>query len=400
MRYCKCIFLVLILVIIVQMPVLALQVGDTLTDFELKDLTGKNVRISDYRGEYVLFDVWATWCKPCVAAMGEYQKNLAQFKEAGVKLVAISVDARVEEPKEYVEKNKLTFTVLHDKKNFPTKIWGVKGIPTIFLVNPDGKVIFTEVGWASFATLWKNVKRAIEVSKKPPVQVTTLKEGTYTAKLVDLAEVFREMELPLQVDLRPFAASSSVKLKKEPNYEQVPKYANLNIAGKTYTIVAEKTGKADVATHLYIDFDGDLNLTDEGERIRLEVGTDDLGGVVSNWVGELSVPLTKDLTLVYRMAVYFTEDVSGYYVLPKRGYYTKLITEKNQVEAWAIDLNCNGYFGDGTDIFAVDLNQNGKFDTLNGEEWIFLKNLLQLSKNKYQVKITPTGKEITIKLAK
>lgn len=238
-----------------------------------------------------------------------------------------------------------------------------------------------------------------ENSTNSPIQVSQLKEGIYKSKLVDLNEVFTEMGLPLKIDSRSFLNTPEVKLKKEPAYERMPKYATINIAEKVITIVAEKTGKSEIETHLYVDFDGDQNLTDAGERIRLDVSTDDQGHLVSSWVGELAVAYGKEM-LTYRISIYFTASSAEYYLVPKKGYLVEMGSEKAPITGWLIDVNCNGNFADACDWFAVDLNQNNRFDALSGQEWTALKNPLQVGKNKYSIKINANGKEIVVKLAK
>lgn len=238
-----------------------------------------------------------------------------------------------------------------------------------------------------------------ENSANLPAQVSQLKEGIYKSKLVDLNQVFSEMALPLKIDSRSFESAPAVRLKKEPVYEQIPRYATLNIADKVITIVAEKTGKSEIETHLYVDFNGDLNLTEVNERIRLDVSTDDHGQLVSSWVGELTAPNGKDM-LTYRVAIYFTANSAEYYLVPKKGYAVEIVSEKTSVAGWLVDVNCNGKFTDPVDWFAVDLNQNNRFDTLAGQEWTALKSPLTVGKNKYSIKINANGKEIVVKLAK
>lgn len=158
-----------ILLLCFSFSVLALEEGEMLPDYDLKDLEGNDVKVSDYFGEYVLFDVWATWCGPCRKAMKAYLDNYEKFQQAGIKIVAISVDQKIDAAIEYVEKEKLPFIVLHDSKEQLdddskrlNQLWEVKGIPTMFLVDPEGKIVMKKVGFSTFDNLWEAMSPKIK----------------------------------------------------------------------------------------------------------------------------------------------------------------------------------------------------------------------------------------------
>ena len=158
----KVILLLIVVLLIFSTTTLALEEG-ILPDFELKDMAGNVVKVSDFFGQYVLFDVWATWCKPCCMALEAYVDNYDKFQDLDIKIVAISIDTNLKTIIKYVEEEQIPFTVLHDKKNLPNKYWGVRGIPAMFLVNPKGEIIMKHIGFGNFEMLWQDILTQIEL---------------------------------------------------------------------------------------------------------------------------------------------------------------------------------------------------------------------------------------------
>ena len=116
-------------------------------DFTLPDLDGNSVRLSDLRGRVVLINFWATWCPPCRAEMPSMNALYKDYREKGVEILAISGDVegrRVVAP--FVEKYGLLFPVLLDPRNEVGSRVRVRGIPSTYLLDKQGRVAGLEVG--------------------------------------------------------------------------------------------------------------------------------------------------------------------------------------------------------------------------------------------------------------
>ena len=116
-------------------------------DFTLPDLDGKSVRLSDLRGRVVLINFWATWCPPCRAEMPSMNDLYKDYRDKGLEILAISTDVdgrRVVAP--FVEKYGLTFPVLLDPKMDVGSGIQVRGIPSTYLLDKQGRVAGLEVG--------------------------------------------------------------------------------------------------------------------------------------------------------------------------------------------------------------------------------------------------------------
>jgi peroxiredoxin/protocatechuate 3,4-dioxygenase beta subunit len=124
---------------------LALKVGDNAPLFATVTTDGKPLRLEDFRGKYVLLDFWATWCGPCVAEMPNLKATYDKHKTDGrFAMMSLSVDAKAEQPIDFAKKNDIHWIqgFLGEWQQSPVPdLYGVEGIPSIFLISPDGKIM-------------------------------------------------------------------------------------------------------------------------------------------------------------------------------------------------------------------------------------------------------------------
>jgi len=116
-------------------------------DFVSPDLSGAPVRLSDHQGKVILLNFWATWCPPCRAEMPSMEKLYQAYRDRGLVILAISSDRggkSVVEP--YVQERGLTFAVLLDPEGEVFAQYGVRGLPTSYLLDRRGRVFSADVG--------------------------------------------------------------------------------------------------------------------------------------------------------------------------------------------------------------------------------------------------------------
>ncbi|MDQ7082775.1 MAG: TlpA disulfide reductase family protein [Aquificota bacterium] len=117
-----------------------LGVGKEAPDFRLKDLSGKEVSLSDFRGKVVLVNFWATWCPPCKEEIPIFQRVYKKYRDKGFEILAISSDSSPDPVKKFVKEYGLGFIVLYDDGSVAQK-YGIQGLPTSFLINREGKIV-------------------------------------------------------------------------------------------------------------------------------------------------------------------------------------------------------------------------------------------------------------------
>ena len=127
-------------------------------DFTMKDLDGKQVSLSSYKGKVVLLNFWATWCGPCKAEIPGFVELQEKYKDQLV-IVGFSVDDTAEKAREYATQYKMNYPILlgegrEDVQDAYGPIWG---IPASFIISKDGKVCRKHLGIAPKAVFEKEV---------------------------------------------------------------------------------------------------------------------------------------------------------------------------------------------------------------------------------------------------
>ncbi|PTX42193.1 peroxiredoxin [Christiangramia gaetbulicola] len=148
-------------------------------DFELTDLEGNTVKLSDLRGKTVILDFWATWCGPCKQSFPGMQKAVEEYSDnENVEFLFVNTwengDSRKRDVSEFIEENNYSFHVLMDEpvaegsREFTTTSnFGINGIPTKIIVGPEGKVNFKKVGYSgNNEKMLKEISLMIELTQE------------------------------------------------------------------------------------------------------------------------------------------------------------------------------------------------------------------------------------------
>ena len=115
-------------------------------DFELKDIDDNIHRLSDYRGKVVLVNFWATWCPPCRFELPSMEQLWQAIQKEGVIMLAINVGEDADTIFTFTSDYSVTFPLLLDRDSSVTKKYPVLGIPTSFILDPQGRIIYRAVG--------------------------------------------------------------------------------------------------------------------------------------------------------------------------------------------------------------------------------------------------------------
>jgi len=115
-------------------------------DFQLQNLDGQTVSLSDFRGKPVLLNFWASWCGPCVYEMPFIQQVHEEWAERGLVVLAVNQGESLSRVNKFLEDRNLSIPVLLDTNNAVGQKYRVVGIPTTYLIDEDGVIKGKKVG--------------------------------------------------------------------------------------------------------------------------------------------------------------------------------------------------------------------------------------------------------------
>jgi thiol-disulfide isomerase/thioredoxin len=115
-------------------------------DFELSNLKGLNEKLSDYKGQVVFLNFWATWCGPCKSEMPSMEIVYNKLKDKGFVILAVDLGEDQSKVQKFVDEYKLTFPVVLDETNAVGSMYNAQSIPTTYLIDRDGNILGRAVG--------------------------------------------------------------------------------------------------------------------------------------------------------------------------------------------------------------------------------------------------------------
>ncbi|PLW68125.1 TlpA family protein disulfide reductase [Pseudohalioglobus lutimaris] len=116
-------------------------------NFTLKSTTGENIRLSEYRGEVVLINFWASWCGPCRQEMPELEALHQRYRDLGFTVFGINVEQDRSSAERILRDLGLSFPVLFDDDNQVSELYDVDAMPVTVLVDRNGEVRFAHKGY-------------------------------------------------------------------------------------------------------------------------------------------------------------------------------------------------------------------------------------------------------------
>jgi len=148
------ILLLLTFVLIVSLPILAQDeedlTGRKAPNFKLINLDGKYVELNKETGNGpILLSFWATWCKPCLEEMAEYNKIYDQYRDKSFILLAISTDTEksIAKVKPYIKSKGYEFMVLLDTNNEVARKYYAQQMPYTILIDKNGNIVYSHLGY-------------------------------------------------------------------------------------------------------------------------------------------------------------------------------------------------------------------------------------------------------------
>jgi peroxiredoxin len=121
--------------------------GQSAPDFVLKSSTGNNMRLSEYRGDVVMINFWATWCGPCRQEMPLLDDLYGRYQRVGFTLLGVNIDDDSRRAMKMIEELGVNFPVLFDESKDVSKLYAVEAMPVTVLVDREGTVRHVHHGY-------------------------------------------------------------------------------------------------------------------------------------------------------------------------------------------------------------------------------------------------------------
>lgn len=128
-------------------------------DFKLKDLNGKEVSLSDFKGKKVLLNFWATWCPPCKAEMPDLENLYQENKDSDLVILAVNIGEDKETVQSFINKNRYNFNVLLDTDQGVAIDYNIVSIPTSYFIDKEGNIVSKKVGAMTIEEMKSYVKQ-------------------------------------------------------------------------------------------------------------------------------------------------------------------------------------------------------------------------------------------------
>jgi peroxiredoxin len=116
-------------------------------DFTLKSRTGENLKLSEYRGDVVMINFWASWCAPCRQEMPLLEELYKKYSNLGFTLLAVNVEEDSSKADDLLRDIAVTFPVLFDNTNKVSKLYKVVAMPSTVVIDRDGNMRYLHRGY-------------------------------------------------------------------------------------------------------------------------------------------------------------------------------------------------------------------------------------------------------------
>ena len=117
------------------------------TDFTLKSRDGKNIKLSELRGQVVMINFWASWCGPCRQEMPLLEALHKKYSALGFTLLGVNVEQDSSKANAYLRDISVSFPILFDTKNSVSKAYKISAMPSTVMVDRDGNLRYLHHGY-------------------------------------------------------------------------------------------------------------------------------------------------------------------------------------------------------------------------------------------------------------
>lgn len=128
------------------------------SNFSFKDIHGKTHQFNDYKGKWVIVNYWATYCAPCVAELPALNTIAKRFKDKAVVLGLEAGETPLQDLKQFAAQRNISYPIAPTQDSTMFALGLIYGVPTTFIVNPQGQIVETHMGAVSARQLQNYMK--------------------------------------------------------------------------------------------------------------------------------------------------------------------------------------------------------------------------------------------------
>ena len=137
----------ILLCLLVVLPASAETLSGKAPDFTLKSNTGKNLKLSEFRGQVVMLNFWASWCGPCRQEMPILEQIQQRYNSLGFTILGVNVEEDSSKAKAMLREVPVSFPILFDTSNKASKLYKVSAMPSTVLIDRDGNLRYLHKGY-------------------------------------------------------------------------------------------------------------------------------------------------------------------------------------------------------------------------------------------------------------
>lgn len=138
--------IIAVFVAVLLPQVVAADIPAIAPNFELPG-QHQSIKLSDFSGKIVYLDFWASWCKPCLKSFPWMDSIQEKYQQDGLVVIAVNLDREQQQAKRFLAERSPKFQVAFDQQGETPRAYQLKGMPTSYLIDRNGRIISTHIGF-------------------------------------------------------------------------------------------------------------------------------------------------------------------------------------------------------------------------------------------------------------
>lgn len=139
----------------------AVEIGKEAPEFSLADINGKEVSLSQFKGQVIILDFFATWCPPCRKEVPDFIELQKAYGDKGFTMVGVAL-VNADDARGFAAKENINYTVLVDNGKVSEMYGPIRSIPTTFIIDKSGNIAKMYIGFRTKETFENDIKELLK----------------------------------------------------------------------------------------------------------------------------------------------------------------------------------------------------------------------------------------------